>query len=258
MPVNENENPWPDGASVSLPIGPVGIGGTYYWNPGSPTAPAFTMTGGLGMGGGGAHLVFLRKGMTSGDTLGYGANANVWMIPSVGVNASIPDENGIPKPWNARVSSVDAGIGFPGFAGTYTWTPQQIADYLLTHGLIGAARIGSSLHREALARPHPPVHFVSPAMGPDDELSPFARTLRSGVAAVGEASEPPVRYLSSRYQNPLGGGMAGWRSSADGFDPQRPAQPAPPQQSTQPASSPQDPGGLLGLLLDHLRNNPGN
>jgi hypothetical protein len=48
--------------------------------------------------------------------------------------------------------------------------------------------------------------------------------------------------------------MTGWRSSVDGIDPQRPAQPAPPLQ----AASPQEPGGLLGLLLEHLRNNPDN
>jgi hypothetical protein len=31
----------------------------------------------------------------------------------------MPDENGIPQPWNARVSSVEAGIGLPGFAGIW-------------------------------------------------------------------------------------------------------------------------------------------
>jgi len=77
MPVNENKNPRPNGVSASIPIGPIGIGGTYYWSPGSPTAPSVTVTGGLGVGGGGAHLVFLRKGMTSNDTLGYGATANI-------------------------------------------------------------------------------------------------------------------------------------------------------------------------------------
>jgi hypothetical protein len=55
MSVNENGNPRPDGFSISVPFGPVGIGGTYYWNPGSPTAPNLTLTGGLGMGGGGLH-----------------------------------------------------------------------------------------------------------------------------------------------------------------------------------------------------------
>jgi hypothetical protein len=159
--------------------------------------------------------------MTSRDTLGYGATANISAIgPSVTLNSSIPDENGIPQPWNAKVSSVEAGIGLPGFAATYTLTPRQLADGL---------------------------RYIRPAMGPDDELSPFARTLRSGLATVGENNAPPVRFLSSRYQTPLGGGMTSWRSSADTTDPQ--------QNSVQPEPTPQEPGGLLGLLLGHLRNN---
>lgn len=75
MSENENGNPRPDGFSVSVPVGLFGIGGSYYWNPGASTAPAVTLTGSLGMGGGGLHAVFLRKGMTSQDTLGYGATA---------------------------------------------------------------------------------------------------------------------------------------------------------------------------------------
>jgi hypothetical protein len=42
--------------------------------------------------------------------------------------------------------------------------------------------------------------------------------------------------------------MTGWRSSVDGTDPQNSAQPAP---------SPQEPGGLQGLMLEYLRNNGG-
>jgi hypothetical protein len=93
MSVNENRNPRPHGYSASLPFLRFGgIGGTYYRNPGSPTAPRFTLTGSLGAGGAGLRSVFLRKGMTSSDTLGYGANAHVGFMPSVGVNLSIPDE----------------------------------------------------------------------------------------------------------------------------------------------------------------------
>ena len=85
-------------------------------------------------------------------------------------------------------------------------------------------------------------------MGPNDELSPFARTLQSGVGTIGQNdTESPVRFLSSRYQNPLGNGTAGWNSSLADFD---------PQQQVQPAASPQEPGGLLGLIQDYLRNNP--
>ena len=213
---------WPDGWSVSIPLGlfPLGFGGAYYSNPGSSTAPPVTVTGSLGFGksGHGIHRVFLRKGMTSEDTLGYGASGNLSsIVPSVTVNASIPDENLIPQPWKARVSSIEAGVGTPGASGalTYTWTPERIADFLLSNGLIGAARLGSVLHREALARPHSPMHVISPAMGPEDELSPFARTLRSGVGTVGAPTAPPIRYQSSRYANPLGSGMGDWKSSAE-------------------------------------------
>jgi hypothetical protein len=224
MAVNENGNLRPDGISVSLPRGLFGVGGTYYWNPGSSTAPALTLTGGVGMGGGGANLVFLRKGMTSLDTLGYGASANLAAIgPSTTINGSIPDVRGIPQPWNAKVSSTEAGIGLPGFSANYTTTPAQIGNYL---------------------------SYLRPAMGPDDELSPFVRSLQSGPGAVGPVnSQPPVRFVSSRYQNPLGDGMTGWPSSVNAADPQYAAQPAP---------SPERPGGLLGLLLDQLRDNPIN
>jgi len=43
--------------------------------------------------------------------------------------------------------------------------------------------------------------------------------------------------------------MAGWQSSVDGTD---------PQNSVKQAASPQEPGGLLGLLFEHLRDNPDN
>jgi hypothetical protein len=226
MAVNEIGNARPDGFSVSLPFGPVGIGGTYYWTPGSPTAPNLTLTGGLGVGGGGLHTVFLRRGMTSQDTLGYGATANIapTIFPSATINASIPDKYGIPLPWNARVSSIDAGVGLPGFSGTYTMTPQQVADF-----------IGKYLSLSA--------------MGPQDELAPIVRGLHRGVGMIGQSSQPPVGFLGSQDQNSLGGGMAGWRSSVDGIDPQRPTQPAP---SPQPAP-PQQPGGLLGLLEEYRR-----
>jgi hypothetical protein len=84
------------------------------------------------------------------------------------MNASIPDENGIPQPWNARVSSTEAGIGVSGFSGTYTMTPQEIGDFLNKY------------------------IFVRSAMGPQDGLTPFARTLQSAVGAVGRKSEPPI------------------------------------------------------------------
>jgi hypothetical protein len=130
--------------------------------------------------------------MTSQDTLGYGATGTASTVfPSATVNVSIPDEHGIPQPWNARVSSVESGAAIPGFGVNYTVTPRQIADFVSTHGLIGAARLSSALHQEALAAPHPSMHFISPAMGPDDELPPFFRMLRTGHATIGQPTSPP-------------------------------------------------------------------
>lgn len=165
--------------------------------------------------------------MTSSDTLGYGATANIapTVFPSATINASIPDENGIPKPWNARVSSVEAGAGLSGFAGTYTTTPRQMADFLNKY-------------------------IFGPAMGPNDELHPFVRSLQSGVGTIGQNDgEPPTRFLSSQTQNPFGSAMAGWTSSVD---------PSGPQYLPQPTPSPDQPGGLPGMLLDYLRNNLAN
>jgi len=185
MSVNEKGNLRPDGASIALPF--LGLGGTYYWNPGSPSAPHVTLSGGLGMGGGGAHLVFLRKGMTSADSLGYGANAAIapTIFPSVTVNASIPDDHGIPQPWNGKVSSIEAGASLPGFGVNYTTTPENIADFINKH-------------------------IFGPAGEPRDELSPFERSLRRGTASVGPASEPPARFLRRRPANVLGEGMGNW------------------------------------------------
>ena len=121
------------------------------------------------------------------------------------------------------MTTVEAGIGTPNAspAVTATYTPQQIADFISTY-------------------------LIPSAMGPEDELSPFARTLRSGVGTIGPATAPPIRYLSSRYANPLGSGMGDRKSSAEGYS----------QQPAQPATSPQEPGGLLGIIQDYLRNNP--
>lgn len=226
----------PDGWSASIPLFPTpfGIGATYYSNPGSPSSPRVTVTGSLGVGGGGINSVFLRRGMTSRDTLGYGASGTVsTFFPSVTVNASIPDENYIPQPWKAKVCSIEAGIGLNGFSGGYTWTPEQIADFLTKYSLVGAPIVGPTLGP------------VTPAMGPDDELSPFARTLRSGHGTVSTPSEAPVRYLSRRQQDPLGDGTGDWRLSTTPVEPWRP---------TQPAVSPQEPSGLYGLILDYLRD----
>jgi hypothetical protein len=87
----------------------------------------------------------------------------------------------------------------------------------------------------------------SPPLPSGGAIVPPPQSPQSGVGTVDEDTAPPVRFQSSRQQNPLGDGMTGWRSSVDPTD---------PQYATQPAPSPQRPGGLLGLLLDHLRDNP--
>lgn len=101
MSAEQRKNRWPDGASVSLPT-PVGkIGGTYYWNPGSPAAPQFTLTLSRGSPGLGANAVFLRQGMSSSDTLGSGVSGNVsTILPSVTLNGTAPSNDYlIPQPW---------------------------------------------------------------------------------------------------------------------------------------------------------------
>jgi hypothetical protein len=228
---------WPDGAYVSVTpaiprVGLAGVGGTYYWNPGSPEAPPVTVTGMWGhgrdvwkiplgpLGSLNAGVTFLRNGMTSADTTGYGTTSNVsTIIPSVSVNSTIPDENYVPQPAKAKVSSIDAGIsGSIGAstASTATATPRQIIDFLARH-------------------------IIGPAMGPEDELPPFVRSLQSRVGTIGEAREPPIRYLGARAQNPYGDGMGDWRSSRDSNVP-----------GSVVASGAT--GGLLGLLQDYVRD----
>src|SRR6266702_7520265 len=116
MSDRENGNHGPNGFSVSIVpairrLGVGGLSGTYYWNPGSPDSPSFTVTGIAGVGkdvnstgyrfpgilgllsrlGLGAGPVFLRDGMTSKDTLGPGITANQsTMIPSVTINSTFP------------------------------------------------------------------------------------------------------------------------------------------------------------------------
>ena len=242
---------WPNGVSVSTPsLGVLpGIGGTYYFDPGSPSAPHVTLTQRRGMGGGGLRAVFLRNGMTSQDSLGGGATANAGLGVNATVNASIPD---LRRPWNMKVSSIEGGIGLPGFAATNTYTPQQIADWMNKY-------------------------LLPSAMGPQDELTPFARSLQSKNGSIGPSTAPAVPFLNPREQGALGAGMAGWSAGAkrpsvfdagaapvsypsapqgkmgrlpgllasiagtDAWDSTRPAPPA---------------GGLLGLIREWMRNNP--
>jgi hypothetical protein len=51
-------------------------------------------------------------------------------------------------------------------------------------------------------------------MGRQDELTPFQRSLQSKNGSIGANTTPAVPFLGQRGQNPLGGGMGGWSSSA--------------------------------------------
>jgi hypothetical protein len=108
----------------------------------------------------GFHAVFLGNGMTSQDTLGTGATANIGTGANATVNTSIPN---LRQPWNMKVSSIEGGLGLPGFAVTTTYTPQQIADWIISRG-----------------------------MGPHDELTPFERSLQSKNGSVGANVAPAV------------------------------------------------------------------
>lgn len=161
--------------------------------------------------------------MTSQDTLGTGLSGNVsTILPSVTLNGTIPDDGGlIPKPWKTRVTSVEAGIGTPhGASMTNTFTPQQAADFLAKF-----------------------IFGVTPAMGPDDELLPFARRLRTGSGSVGAPSAPAIKYLGGQAQNPLGDGLGNWQSST-----------RPDSSESQSGTPSSEPGGIVGLLQDYLRN----
>lgn len=79
--------------------------------------------------------------MTSNDTLGPGFSGNVsTILPSVSLNGTMPNSD-ISRPWNTRVTSVEAGIGAPNAspAFTTTYTPQQIADFLAKYLLSAAS-----------------------------------------------------------------------------------------------------------------------
>lgn len=159
--------------------------------------------------------------MTSNDTLGTGMSGNVsTFLPSVTLNGTAPSDGSyIPRPWKSKVTSVEAGIGTPTSpALTMTYTPQQIADFLSKY-------------------------IIGSAMGPQDELSPFERSLQSDLAIVGQRSEAPVHFTGSRPQGPFGDGMAGWSSSINAPNSQQPGW-----------SEPQQQGGLLGLLRNYMRN----
>ena len=92
----------------------------------------------------------------------------------------------------ASDGSIGIGIGTPGFGASYgfgPYTPQQLAALLIRYGL------------------------VTPAMGPQDELSPFERSLQSKSGSIGAKAAPAAPFLQPREQNPLGAGMGDWSAS---------------------------------------------
>jgi hypothetical protein len=111
------------------------------------------------------------------------------------------------------VSSIEAGGGLPGFAATYTWTPQQIADFLAKYVLPG------------------------PAMGPEDELSPFAVRLQSKTGTIGQPPQANVARAPALTTSPAVFGDDGPGQIGDGNgidDWWEGAAPAPPYSATSP------------------------
>jgi len=260
MSVNEKGNLRPDGISLELPLPWSGFGGTYYWNPGAPNAPRFTLTGGLGVGGGGLHLIHLRKGMTSEDTLKFGASVNV---PSFNVNATIPDESGIPLPWNAKVSSIGIGAGLPGVGMNYTATPAQIADFIRTYILNSAVRSEDQssaprgIPQGAPMRLEPGAERPIPYAGPWSSREPFGSVISPWSSDyIGGRVEPSARIASGGHSDRAFSGGA----SAIPYIQARRVTPADPPDMTaavvgggsRAGGQAAPAGGLLGMIHDYL------
>ncbi|CCE04621.1 hypothetical protein BRAS3843_110004 [Bradyrhizobium sp. STM 3843] len=129
LSVNKNGNLRADGISLSVPTLFGRLGGTYYWNPGAPGTPPFTVTRSLGGPGFGAHPVHLRPGLSSQDTLGKGITGNLSVgIPFVSVSGVTPHGWQSPGKAKAKETVVEWGIGSPNAspALTETWTPAQM------------------------------------------------------------------------------------------------------------------------------------
>lgn len=243
---------WPDGASASLPT-PVGrIGGTYYWNPGSPTAPQFTLTLSRGSPGLGANAVFLRQGMTSSDTLGYGVSGTVsTILPSVTLNSTAPSNDcSIPQPLKTRVTSVETGIAWPPVSAaiTSTYSPQKIVDFLTRHFPYGKPYDPPSdkvMVRDSAAAARIPGRSNVFEYGfPEPSSLPPAADIRAkspdkAGSSVFITGASPVPLLPPVLQN-APRGLPGLIAESL-VDPSNHA--APPA------------GGLAGLIQDYLRNN---
>jgi hypothetical protein len=155
--------------------------------------------------------------MTSQDTLGGGVAANAGSGINATVNASIPD---ISRPWGMKVSSIEGGVGLPGFAVSTTFTPQQITDFLNRYifNRPGPNNRAEFVRDSAVAAGVPSRKNVFEYGFPDHgALSP--NVFQNGV--------PSVPYLPRPQQR--AGGLPRLLSSLAGSDPSDPTQPAPPR-----------------------------
>lgn len=210
------------------------------------------MTNSSGLPGAGLNAVFLRKGMTSNDTLGPGFSANVsTILPSVTLNGTIPFDGR----YFPRVTSVEAGIGTPSASAAFTgtFTPGQVAKLLRINNLSPGPEWNRVFVRDSAAAAGVPSrnNVFEYGYPYSDGQSPRVRETPSaggafnstGVETTGSSAQRPVRYLSRSQKNPIGDGMGDWRASAV------------PVGVSDPTATPQRPGGLYGLLLDYLHDN---
>jgi hypothetical protein len=139
--------------------------------------------------------------------------------PIATVNVSIPSKK-FPQPWNAKVSSIEGGIGLPGFAGTTTYTPQQIADFLTKYILPPPSGPDSKnvfVRDSAAGAGVPSRNNVYEYGYPDSS---------SGQPSVFDSGEPPIPYLPPAPSEGAPGGILGMMIRAGVLDPSNPDQPA--------------------------------
>ncbi|NPU12306.1 hypothetical protein HL666_16150 [Bradyrhizobium sp. 83002] len=206
------------------------------------------------------HLIHLRKGMSSEDTLRFGASINV---PSFSVNATIPDESGVPLPWKAKVSSIGVGAAIPGVGVNFTATPAQVAAFIRKYILNPVMGAGSQSSAPGGVPQSAPIRFERDAERPIPYAAPWP------------GREPFESTISPWSSNYVGGRYAPSARRVSGARPDRPFSdgvPAIPYIKDRRAT-PGDPpdvaaavvgdgsgvggqmapaGGLLGMIRDYL------
>ncbi|WP_257168588.1 hypothetical protein [Bradyrhizobium sp. SRS-191] len=137
--------------------------------------------------------------MSSEDTLRYGASVNV---PSFNVNATIPDESGIPLPWKAKVSSIGVGAGLPGVSANFTATPEQIATFIRKHvltpimGATDQSAVPQGRPQSLPIRMQPGAERPMPYAGYSAGSEPFASGISPWFSDYAGVREPPARAVS--------------------------------------------------------------